>query len=357
MAPLRERLRKHKFTDAELDVLIEGVTRQEDGLFGLRGIRLTAREKYEIWFEIAEQVCAASGIQRSIEDVKRRWQDLRRRTKAKVLEARRHVARDCPAPSPCLSAAERKVFDSLNVRTIVKDEERNQAACSLPEDLFLDTNTVSPEQQSAPHVEESSVPSVLSVPDADAPLPVAPSRPEVPIKNEAHYRCLFGGRVETAVQEGPPGNATVINSCPGFRDPLRSPNASWPRRTAPLSSFEQQILRAHREHTAALRDGFRSLARQNRLLYRELCETNRNVARIASRIAERSEGVTDMADELVGIQRRIGESIEATNSLQDRVIDLLAAQQERPVIVLPSGRRDSRPAAPGIGEESTSLLN
>lgn len=139
MAPPRERLRKHKFTDAELDILVKEVTRHEDTLFGLQGNRLTAREKYKIWFGITEQVCAASGLQRSIEDVKRRWQDLRRRTKTRVLEARRQMCRDRPTSSLCLSSMDRRVFHSG-----VKHEEQNAAVCHLPEGRRL--------HQSVPHM-------------------------------------------------------------------------------------------------------------------------------------------------------------------------------------------------------------
>ncbi|KAG5831234.1 hypothetical protein ANANG_G00301650 [Anguilla anguilla] len=258
----RERLRKHKFTDAELDILLEEVTRHEDALFGLQGNCLTTREKYKIWFEITERVCSASGIQRTINDVKRRWQDLKRRTKAKVVDARRHVPRDGSTSSLSQLPDDGKGFDAFSIHTVIKDEEQNSTACNLPEDLFLDTDSVSPETSLPPAV---------------------------------------------------------------------------------LGSFEQQLLRAHREHTAALREGFRSLTRQNRLLYREMCETNKNVARIASRIAEKNDSVSDVAEELMGIQHKISESIDTTNCLQDRVIDLLASYQERPLIVMPNSRRDARP--------------
>ncbi|KAG9344364.1 hypothetical protein JZ751_011033, partial [Albula glossodonta] len=267
----RERLRKHKFTDAELDILLEEVTRHEDALFGLQGNRLTTREKYKIWFGITERVCAASGIQRSINDVKRRWQDLKRRTKSKVVDARRHLPRDSSSPSLHQLPEERKVFDSFSIHTVVKDEEQNSTTCNLPE---------------------------------------------------------------------------------GFRVPVRAQTVSCPRRPALLGSFEQQLLRAHREHTAALREGFRSLTRQNRLLYREMCETNKNVARIASRIAEKNESVSDVAEELMGIHHKISESIDATNCLQDRVIDLLASHQERPLIVLPSTARDARPSSLGTEQDN-----
>ncbi|KAJ8359921.1 hypothetical protein SKAU_G00164460 [Synaphobranchus kaupii] len=352
MTLTRERLRKHKFTDAELGILLEEVTRYEDALFGLQGNCLTAREKYKIWFEITERVCSASGIQRCINDVKRRWQDLKRRTKAKVVDARRHVPRDSST-----SSEHQLPDDSFNINTVIKDEEQNSTNSNLPEDLFLDTDSVSPET-SLPSVEPEQTPlkdqpfeetpltSVLTTPHTEisgcSSSPVSVSCPNVSIKAEVNRRCLIGSRSESMHKEDSP-TTRVVTSCPGLRVPVRAHTVSCPRRPAVLGSFEQQLLRAHREHTSALREGFRSLTRQNRLLYREMCETNKNVARIASRIAEKNDSVSDVAEELMGIQHKISESIDTTNCLQDRVIDLLASYQERPLIVMPNGRRDARP--------------
>ncbi|XP_035255502.1 uncharacterized protein LOC135244918 [Anguilla rostrata] len=354
----RERLRKHKFTDAELDILLEEVTRHEDALFGLQGNCLTTREKYKIWFEITERVCSASGIQRTINDVKRRWQDLKRRTKAKVVDARRHVPRDGSTSSLSQLPDDGKGFDAFSIHTVIKDEEQNSTACNLPEDLFLDTDSVSPET-SLPSVEPEQTPlkdqpfeetpltSVPTPPHAEINIcsfsPVSVAHSNTSIKAEVNKRCLIGSRSESMHKKDSHTSTRVVTSCPGLRVPVRAQTVSCPRRPAVLGSFEQQLLRAHREHTAALREGFRSLTRQNRLLYREMCETNKNVARIASRIAEKNDSVSDVAEELMGIQHKISESIDTTNCLQDRVIDLLASYQERPLIVMPNSRRDARP--------------
>ncbi|KAJ8393277.1 hypothetical protein AAFF_G00063490 [Aldrovandia affinis] len=353
----RERLRKHKFTDAELDILLEEVTRHEDALFGLQGNRLTTREKYKIWFEITERVCSASGIQRSINDVKRRWQDLKRRTKAKVVDARRHVPQGSSSPSLHHVPEDRKVFDSFDIHTVIKDEEPNSTACNLPEDLISPETclpSVEPEKtvlKDRPF-EESALTSVLTAPHTECSSAVRIARPGVSIKTELNSRYLLGNRAEAMHKEDSPTSARVVTSCQGLRVPVRAQTVSYPRRPAALGSFEQQLLRAHREHTVALREGFRSLTRQNRLLYREMCETNKNVARIASRIAEKNESVSDVAEELMGIHHKISESIDATNCLQDRVIDLLASHQERPLIVLPNAGRDARPTSLGVDQEN-----
>ncbi|XP_015202005.2 myb-related transcription factor, partner of profilin-like [Lepisosteus oculatus] len=367
MTQPRERMRKHKFTDAELDVLIEEVTQREDVLFGLQGNRLTTREKYKIWFDITERVCATSGIQRSINEVKRRWQDLKRRTKAKVIEARRHMPRNSPSSSLYLTSMEQRVYDSLNIHTVVKDEEQDSTLSSLPEDSFLVTvmDTASRENCQQPadlqqvttkahHREESSATPVVQIQHTyTEPTPIPFSNSDINIVNQVRSRYAFRSKVEAIASEGSPTRETAQGSYPALRGHLKAWSGTSCNKTVPLGSFEQQLLRAHREHTAALKDGFRTLTRQNRLIYREMCETNKNIARIASCLAEKNESVSDLAEELVGIHHKITESIDATNCLQDRVIDLLASQQERSVFVVPSAVKAPVPTSSIVEQENT----
>ncbi|XP_066549730.1 myb-related transcription factor, partner of profilin [Amia ocellicauda] len=362
MVQPRERMRKHKFTDAELEVLIEEVTQREDVLFGLQGNRLTTREKYKMWFDITERVCATSGIQRSINEVKRRWQDLKRRTKAKVVEAQRHMPQNSPS-SLFLTSMEQRVYDSLNIHTIVKAEEQDTTSISsLPEDSYIVTvvdtvssDTPQPSATKALRCEVSPLAPVHKMANTyteqSGSIPF--SNHEINIVNQVRTTHPLCNKAQTAPSQGSPASETVQGSFPGLRGPLKVQSLSSSSKIMSLGSFEQQLLRAHREQTAALKDGFHTLTRQNRLIYREMCETNKNIARIASRIAEKNETVSDLAEELMGIHHKITESIDATNCLQDRVIDLLATQQERSVFVVPSAVKDPVPAASVTQHENT----
>lgn len=128
------RFRKRKFTDAELDVLITEVTKQEEALTRQRNA-LTIQEKYKIWFNIAERVSAASGLQRSIVDVKRRWQDLRRRTKDKVNMARQNLRVNSPSSSlfslSIALAEEKRYTDGVDrhIPLEVKMKEESETVC------------------------------------------------------------------------------------------------------------------------------------------------------------------------------------------------------------------------------------
>ncbi|XP_028651807.1 myb-related transcription factor, partner of profilin-like [Erpetoichthys calabaricus] len=347
----RERMRKHKFTEAELDILIEEVTQKEDILFGLQGNCMTTYEKNKIWVEIAHRLYAASGMQRTVSEIKRRWQDLKRRTKQKVEDARCHMSKSSPSSALYLTAMEQRVYDSLNIHTVVKEEEQDSAHLPTCEGTFSCQDALSPVIcEKLPEAQSSSLQlhqseETSQVPPLSKPASYTEQFPCMPYANH-DIKTVNQECSQISSQNVPESESSlsVVNdicdaplpSFPGLRSPRKIHSISNPNRIVSVGHFEQQLLRAHREHTAVLKEGFRTLTRQNRLIYREMCETNKNIARIASRIAEKNESVSELAEELVGIHQKITESIDATNCLQDRVIDLLAAQQERPIIVVPS---------------------
>ncbi|XP_066549644.1 myb-related transcription factor, partner of profilin [Amia ocellicauda] len=353
----RERMRKHKFTEAELAILIEEVTHKEDILFGLQGNGMTTYEKNKLWVDIAHRLYATSGMQRTVSEIKRRWQDLKRRTRQKVEDAKFHISKNSPSSSLYLTAMEQKVYESLNIHTIVKEEEDDILQTSPHEETFQTTETGSPEAYEEPSdlqiYTHQSTSGVLQTPQTYTEQSSCSPFINQEISNEEHSRHPLCNKAQIAPSQGSPASETVQGSFPGLRGPLKVQSLSSSSKIMSLGSFEQQLLRAHREQTAALKDGFRTLTRQNRLIYREMCETNKNIARIASRIAEKNEAVSDLAEELMGIHHKITESIDATNCLQDRVIDLLATQQERSVFVVPSAVKDPVPAASVTQHENT----
>ncbi|MGH0117357.1 UNVERIFIED_CONTAM: hypothetical protein FKN15_033452 [Acipenser sinensis] len=372
----RERMRKHKFTEAELDVLIEEVTQKEDVLFGLQGNCMTTYEKNKIWVEIAHRLHATSGMHRTVSEIKRRWQDLKRRTKQKVEDARFHVSTTSPSSLLYLTAMEQRVYDSLNIQTVVKEEEQDIPRSSPHEDTFPIIITGSEKSEESPLPQPSILQTQQCVESSQAPVLLKPhtyteqyteQSTSMPFTNhETHVVNQECDNIQTQSPEEPlgclPQTEETLPTCetqqasfPGLRNPRRIQNS--PNRILSVGHFEQQLLRAHREHTAVVKEGFRALTRQNRLIYREMCETNKNIARIASRLAEKNESVSDLAEELAGIHHKITESIDTTNCLQDRVIDLLASQQERSVIVVPSAVKGTAlPSSSSAEAPATAIL-
>ncbi|KAJ8388892.1 hypothetical protein AAFF_G00126480 [Aldrovandia affinis] len=87
--------RKSRFSGAELEVLVSEVTRCEGELFGPAG-RLRRRERERIWGGILERVNAVSRVPRTLREVKKRWDDLKRRNGGRLADARH---RSCCLPS------------------------------------------------------------------------------------------------------------------------------------------------------------------------------------------------------------------------------------------------------------------
>lgn len=72
-----ERKRKEKFNEDELGVL---VTEMQLNNAKLQKKTTTPREKSAIWNSIANKVNAVGVTKRSVGDIKKRWQDIKRRT-------------------------------------------------------------------------------------------------------------------------------------------------------------------------------------------------------------------------------------------------------------------------------------
>ncbi|KAJ8344216.1 hypothetical protein SKAU_G00315450 [Synaphobranchus kaupii] len=86
---MAERKRKLKFSETELHVLTNEVQRHAAKL---QSRNLTPSERNHIWESVAERVSAVGQCKRMADDCKRRWVDLKRRTKEKVAFNRRQAA-------------------------------------------------------------------------------------------------------------------------------------------------------------------------------------------------------------------------------------------------------------------------
>ncbi len=76
-----QRKRKNKFDSLELEVLVAEANKHISDL-QQRNLNITKRNL--IWSDICAKVNAVGKTKRTVDEVKRRWQDLRRRTKEKL---------------------------------------------------------------------------------------------------------------------------------------------------------------------------------------------------------------------------------------------------------------------------------
>ncbi|XP_069068434.1 myb-related transcription factor, partner of profilin-like [Pleurodeles waltl] len=76
--------RKLKFSEQELEVLTEEVVKSHDSLFGKSSLQVPESKKRRLWADIQTKICAVGVAQRSVQEIKKRWYDLRSRAKERV---------------------------------------------------------------------------------------------------------------------------------------------------------------------------------------------------------------------------------------------------------------------------------
>ncbi|XP_078509154.1 uncharacterized protein LOC144769033 [Lissotriton helveticus] len=78
------RKRKVKFSEQELEILIEEVTAHNDQLFGKLSLKVPEGVKRKIWLAIQSKVNTVGVAHRDINNLQKRWYDLRSRAKEKI---------------------------------------------------------------------------------------------------------------------------------------------------------------------------------------------------------------------------------------------------------------------------------
>ncbi|XP_051776427.1 uncharacterized protein LOC114667257 isoform X2 [Erpetoichthys calabaricus] len=194
--------RKSRFSGAELEVLVSEVTRFEAELFSQNG-RLRRRERERIWAGIQEKVNAVSRVRRTLREVKKRWDDLKRRSGGR-LDLRQR--RCCPSGRMssqlgrtgqtrsrldafhCTADLEMTASSRLrsSADTDVLDEDGNAEVKPGPSSILMD-HWVSPNSSYLPNM-------LVSFPEARSPLPNGTTTPSSP----EHHSLQF-------VEAGMPG--------------------------------------------------------------------------------------------------------------------------------------------------------
>ncbi|XP_043918515.1 myb-related transcription factor, partner of profilin-like [Protopterus annectens] len=78
------RLRKPRFSFEENQILIQEVRANYAKLFGVRSKRLSTAERRGVWENIATKINAITSWKRTGQEVQKRWNDLKRRTKERL---------------------------------------------------------------------------------------------------------------------------------------------------------------------------------------------------------------------------------------------------------------------------------
>ncbi|XP_044144826.1 uncharacterized protein LOC122933831 isoform X1 [Bufo gargarizans] len=130
------RLRIVKFTEKELDVLVDLVIENYSKLFGNEADITPSMAKNAMWQAIANEVSAIGVASRTSDKVKKRWKDAKRKMNEKLSEAAAHVAETGRRPPPHLRLApyEQRLRDFFKPE-YSKEVDWNQDKEDLPEEV------------------------------------------------------------------------------------------------------------------------------------------------------------------------------------------------------------------------------
>ncbi|XP_030307895.1 uncharacterized protein LOC115598441 [Calypte anna] len=101
MAEDSPKRRKANFNEAETEVLIEQVLKHEQLLFAAGPGRASPGQKRKVWELIRHKVNPVAACPRDVEDLKKRWRDLKRRDRSKLCR----LSQGCGPPGPAAAAA------------------------------------------------------------------------------------------------------------------------------------------------------------------------------------------------------------------------------------------------------------
>ncbi|XP_004912952.1 myosin-binding protein C, slow-type isoform X4 [Xenopus tropicalis] len=115
---------KPVFTDEELSALVDNIDKFGPQLFGPSTAQSSAADKDKIWADIQKHINAVGGNNRSIEDIKKAWNKLKRQTKKKIEHNKTQAlleSKGQPSQYHELTPIEKRVEVILQIKEI--DEE------------------------------------------------------------------------------------------------------------------------------------------------------------------------------------------------------------------------------------------
>lgn len=89
MSETSERKRKPRFLDREIDVLVSKVNENSEVLFSRFSDSISNKKKKMAWMEVLKSVNATSVVPRTFEEIKKKWDDVKRITKKRAVEVKK----------------------------------------------------------------------------------------------------------------------------------------------------------------------------------------------------------------------------------------------------------------------------
>lgn len=107
------RLRKPRFSFEENQILIREVRAHYPQLYGAQSRRVSVAERRRVWDSIASKINGITSWKRTGQEVQKRWNDFKRRTKEKLARVPHSTQGAGPAAEDTFSAEEETIFAIL----------------------------------------------------------------------------------------------------------------------------------------------------------------------------------------------------------------------------------------------------
>lgn len=86
-----ERKRKPKFTEKEVDVMVRKIQENSVTLFSRFSDSITLKKKNIAWNDVHRTVNATSMVSRSVEEIEKKWDDLKRIIKKRAIDVKKDL--------------------------------------------------------------------------------------------------------------------------------------------------------------------------------------------------------------------------------------------------------------------------
>ncbi|XP_063307074.1 t-SNARE domain-containing protein 1 isoform X3 [Pelobates fuscus] len=257
------RKRKEKFSPLELEILVAEVTKHHSKLYGSERVNLSQPARERIWLEIAKKINAVARSPRTTRDLRRRWDDMKRRTKEKLAIIKRTVVTSGTVSRKCNSILQNDASSDVYPGFGGEDDDDDHDEI----DVEVDTPHIALELQSD---EEENGPGCTWVPLKTIEMPVAAE----------HDMSDHPVIIQTSASSPSPPSSPQTQPKSTYVRRL-SQTTPHQRRKHEVSEFEKQLMESQLQQNTLLSSWYQqqtSLMVQQNLVLENLVEQSRRLA-------------------------------------------------------------------------------
>uniref|UniRef100_A0A8C5WFI2 t-SNARE domain containing 1 n=1 Tax=Leptobrachium leishanense TaxID=445787 RepID=A0A8C5WFI2_9ANUR len=254
------RKRKEKFSPLELEILVAEVTKHHSKLYGSERVNLSQPARERIWLEIAKKINAVARSPRTTRDLRRRWDDMKRRTKEKLAIIKRTVVTTGPTRK-CNPLMQNDASSDVYPGFGGDDDDDDHDDL----DVEMDAPHIALELQSD---EEENGPGCTWVPLKTIEMPVTTE----------HEMSDHPVIIQTSASSPSPPSSPQAQPKSTYVRRLSQGN---PRRKHEVSEFEKQLMESQLQQNTLLSSWYQqqtSLMVQQNLVLENLVEQSRRLA-------------------------------------------------------------------------------